>query len=60
MTGLTPPKVGRYVPLPLISEPTITDDQLYHVGFVWDSAYKILYVDGVEVAKDKAVQNPLK
>jgi hypothetical protein len=60
MTGLTPPKIGRYVPLPLISESIITDDQWHHVGFVWDGAYRILYVDGLELAKDIAVQNPLK
>jgi N-acetylneuraminic acid mutarotase len=60
MTGLAPVQVGRYVPPPLISESIITDDQWHHVGFVWDGAYRSLYVDGTEVAKDTAVQNPLK
>ena len=60
MTALAPMQVGRYVPQPLISESIITDDQWHHVGFVWDGAYRILYLDGVEVARDTALQNPLK
>ena len=35
------------------------DGQWYHVGFVWDGAYRFLYVDGVEVARAQAAQNPL-
>ncbi|MHC4204499.1 MAG: LamG-like jellyroll fold domain-containing protein [Planctomycetota bacterium] len=60
MTGLVPPKIGWVTPRPLVSESVITDNQWYHVGFVWDGSYRILYVDGVEVAKDKHAQNPLK
>ena len=60
MTALAPMQVGRYVPQPLISESIITDDRWHHVGFVWDGAYRILYLDGVEVARDTALQNPLK
>jgi N-acetylneuraminic acid mutarotase len=60
MTGLVVPAAGRFIPKPLISESVITDGQWYHVGFVWDGSYRILYVDGVEVAKDTAAQNPLK
>ena len=60
MTGLVAPPVGRFVPKPLISESVITDGQWHNVGFVWDGAHRFLYVDGVEVAKDAAAQNPLK
>jgi hypothetical protein len=60
MTGLVSPPVGRYIPQPLISESIITDGQWHHIGFVWDGAYRSLYVDGIEVAKDVAAQNPLK
>jgi len=60
MTGLLPQKIGRYYPEPLISESIIIDGQWRHVGFVWDGSYRILYVDGIEVAKDATAQNPLK
>ena len=60
MTGLVPLKIGRYAPQPLVSETVITDGLWHHIGFVWDGLYRVLYVDGVEVAKDNAVQNPLK
>jgi hypothetical protein len=60
MTGLVAPPVGRFVPKPLISESVITDGQWHNIGFVWDGTYRSLYVDGVEVAKDAAAQNPLK
>jgi N-acetylneuraminic acid mutarotase len=60
MTDLVPPPVGRFVPQPLISESIITDDQWHHIGFVWDGSYRILYADGIEVAKDTAPQNPLE
>ena len=52
MTGLVPPKVGRSVIFPLESLSLITDGLWHHVGFVWDDAYRSLYVDGIEVAKD--------
>ncbi len=60
MTGLVPPPAGRFVPQPLISESIITNDQWHHIGFVWDGSYRILYVDGTEVAKDTAAQASLK
>jgi hypothetical protein len=52
ITGLVPPSLGRFKPKPLTSESTITDGQWHHIGFVWDGSYRILYVDGIEVAKD--------
>jgi N-acetylneuraminic acid mutarotase len=60
MTGLVPPPMGRFVPKPLVSESVITDGQWHNIGFVWDGSYRSLYVDGIEVAKDTAAQNPLK
>ena len=60
MTGLVAPPVGRFVPKPLISESVITDGQWHNVGFIWDGTYRSLYVDGIEVAKDAAAQNPMK
>ena len=60
MTGLAPPPIGRFKPMPLESEFVITDGQWHHIGFVWDSSYRFLYVDGVEVAKDtRALTQPL-
>jgi hypothetical protein len=60
MTGLVPPPVGRFITQPMLSETVIIGDQWHHVGFVWDDAYRSLYVDGVEVAKDATAQNQLK
>ena len=60
MSGLVPQKIGWVTPQPLVSESVITDIHWHHVGFVWDGSYRALYVDGVEVAKDTAAQNPLK
>jgi hypothetical protein len=60
MTGLVPPSVGWVAKKPLVSESIITDDQWHHIGFVWDGSHRILYADGIEVAKDTAAQNPLK
>lgn len=60
MTALVPQKIGRDYPQPLISGSIITDGQWHYIGFVWDGSYRILYVDGIEVAKDTAAQNPLK
>jgi len=45
---------------PLYCETVITDGQWHRIGFVWDGAYRYLYVDGIEVARDTAAQNPLK
>lgn len=40
----------------LVSETVITDGYWHRIGFVWDGSYRVLYVDGAEVAKDA---NPL-
>ncbi|MHC4437699.1 MAG: LamG-like jellyroll fold domain-containing protein [Planctomycetota bacterium] len=59
MTGLVPAPVGRFVAQPLSSQAVITDGLWHHVGFVWDGSYRILYVDGTEVAADTATLAPL-
>jgi hypothetical protein len=38
---------------PLLSESVITDGQWHRVGLVWNGSYRILCIDGVEIAKDK-------
>jgi hypothetical protein len=60
MTGLVSPSAGWVAIKPLVSESIISDGQWHHIGFVWDGSYRILYADGIEVAKDTAAQNPLK
>jgi Tol biopolymer transport system component len=45
---------------PLVSQAVITDDQWHRVGLAWDGAYRTLYVDGTEVAKDSTPQQPLE
>jgi len=37
---------------PMISETNITDGNWHRVGFVWDGAYRTLYVDDILVAED--------
>jgi len=37
---------------PLTSPAVVTEDAWHRVGFVWDGSNRILYVDGVEVARD--------
>ena len=37
---------------PLTSPAVVTEDAWHRVGFVWDGSYRILYVDGIEVARD--------
>jgi hypothetical protein len=37
---------------PLISVAVLTDGAWHHVGFTWDGASRILYVDEVAVATD--------
>ncbi len=37
---------------PLLSQTTVTDGNWHHVGIAWDGSDRILYVDGVEVARD--------
>lgn len=36
----------------LVSAAIITDGAWHRVGFTWDGSNRILYVDGVEVARD--------
>lgn len=52
MTWLMHPTYG-----PLVSESIITDGQWHHVGLVYDLERfrRLLYVDGVEVAKDNSI-----
>jgi L-ascorbate metabolism protein UlaG (beta-lactamase superfamily) len=38
----------------LISQISVTDDDWHHIGFVWDRAYRYLYADGTEAAKDSS------
>jgi len=52
MTGLLPPPLGRFLPQPLESQNIVTDDKWHHIGLAWDGAYRYLYVDGTEVARD--------
>jgi hypothetical protein len=40
---------------PLVSSGAITDGNWHRVGLVWDGSNRVLYVDGVEVAKDTQV-----
>jgi hypothetical protein len=37
---------------PLVSAAVVTDGAWHRVGFVWNGSNRILYVDGVEVARD--------
>ena len=60
ITDLLPQKIGRYYPEPLISEFFISDGLWHYIGLVWDGSYRILYADGIEVAKDTAVRVPPK
>lgn len=53
ITGIRPP--GR-VNMPLTSEFVITDSVWHRIVVVWDGAYRSLYVDGTEVARDSLVQ----
>jgi hypothetical protein len=43
---------GRTSGAPLYSESAITDGNWHRIGFVWDGAQRILYVDDVPVALD--------
>jgi Tol biopolymer transport system component len=43
---------GRVVQPPLSSQAVITDGEWHRVGFVWDGAYRALYVDDTLVAED--------
>jgi hypothetical protein len=52
MTSLSRPAGGRATPPPLASETVIADGDWHRIGFVWDGANRILYVDDIEVARD--------
>jgi lysophospholipase L1-like esterase len=61
MTELIPPTPPRATSKPpLISGTIITDADWHRIGIVWDGSYRILYVDGIDVAKDTAALNPLE
>jgi len=60
MTGLVPPPVGRFTPQPLGCQAVITDGLWHHVGFVWDGSYRVLYMEGTEVATDTNTLASLK
>jgi len=51
-TSLSRPAGGRSAPQPLISEFIINDDNWHRVGLTWDGSNRILYFDGLEVARD--------
>ncbi|MBN1360780.1 MAG: hypothetical protein JW993_09320 [Sedimentisphaerales bacterium] len=51
MTTLRKPR-GRVEAPPLVSDVTVTDGQWHHVALVWTGQDRVLYVDGVEVARD--------
>ena len=51
LTNVSPP-VGRVPTPPLVSEVTVTDGNWHRVGLVWDGSARILYVDGLEAARD--------
>ena len=38
---------------PIVSQTVITDGLWHEIGFAWDGAYRCLYVDGLEVARDE-------
>jgi hypothetical protein len=42
----------------LTSSTIITDGAWHRIGFVWDGSNRVLYVDGVEAARDVAVSLP--
>ena len=49
---MTEIRSGSRFGAPLQSETTITDGHWHRLGFVWDGANRILYVDDVQVAED--------
>ena len=52
MTNLSEPPGGRTPPPPLVSEFAINDGDWHRIGFVWDGAYRALYVDNIRIAED--------
>jgi len=51
MTTIAPPSSRSPIP-PLTSDYVITDGQWHRIGFVYDGTDRILYADGIEVARD--------
>ena len=51
LTDVAPPE-GRASRPPLIAEAVVTDGCWHRVGLVWDGLDRILYVDGVEAARE--------
>jgi hypothetical protein len=56
-TNIIPPK-GRTTIPPLVTEFIVTDSNWHHVGLVWNGTERILYVDGLEAARDLLSKNP--
>ena len=48
---MTELSVGLVCPEPA-SSAVVTDGAWHRVGFVWGGLYRVLYVDGTEVARD--------
>jgi glucose/arabinose dehydrogenase len=59
MTELVPPPDGRLVTPALASDFVLTDGLWHNIAFVWDGAFRHLYVDGNQVAKDGNTLEPL-
>ena len=38
---------------PLQSQTVITDGNWHHIGLVWDGYFRMLYVDGINIAQDE-------
>ncbi|MBN1972613.1 MAG: SMP-30/gluconolactonase/LRE family protein [Sedimentisphaerales bacterium] len=51
-TNVSPP-AGRTTIPPLVSDVIITDGNWHRVGLVWNGSERILYVDGLEAARDQ-------
>ena len=56
-TNIIPPK-GRTTIPPLFTEVIVTDDNWHHVGLVWNGSERILFVDGLEAARDLLSKDP--
>ena len=47
------PSSGRPPTPPLFTDALVTDGNWHHVGLVWNGSERIVYVDGIEVARDQ-------
>ena len=45
-------KLSGRLGIPLVSTAVITNGAWHRIGFTWDGASRILYVDDIEVARD--------